>query len=334
MMAVPARAMRRLSESQIQCKPVVVMVGPTAVGKSRVAVEVAKAFETEVLTADSRQVYRGMDVGTDKPVPEERLSIPHRLIDLVNPDEPYNAGLYRRHALQEIERLYQDRRLPLVVGGTGLYVRTLLKGLCAAPQSDPTLRAALREEAKEQGHDRLYSRLVTIDPVAAARLHPRDESKVLRALEVYQLSGRTISEFQRDHQFADRPFSTLIIGLNRDRDELYRRIEERIDRQLSQGLIEETKQLLARGYSRDSAAMKGLGYRQVAEYLGGEYDAAEMIRRFKRDTRHFSKRQMTWFRKEPGIQWLTIQSSESARRTAELVIEQVDRFLAALGGEG
>ncbi len=334
MMAIPARAMHRLSETQVRLKPLVVLVGPTAVGKSRVAVEVAKAFETEVLTADSRQVYRGMDVGTDKPVPEERQGVPHRLIDLVNPDESFNTGLYRRQALDEIERLYRDLRLPLVVGGTGLYVRTLIKGLCDAPPADPIVRAALRQDAKDQGYDRLYARLVVIDPVAAARLHPRDESKVIRALEVYQLSGRRMSEFQQEHGFAERPFSVLIIGLNRDRSALYRRIEARIDWQLAHGLIEETKQLLVQGYQRDSAAMKGLGYRHVAEHLAGEYDAAEMVRRFKLDTRHFSKRQMTWFRKELGIQWLTIEESESAQHTAELVIRQVDRFLTTLGDQG
>ena len=329
-MAIPASATRRLSETQVLAKPVVVIVGPTAVGKSRIAVEVAKAFETEVLTADSRQVYRGMDVGTDKPASEERQAVPHRLIDLVDPDESFNAGLYRRQAIDEIERLYRDCRLPLVVGGTGLYVRTLLKGLCDAPQADPIVREALRQEAEDQGSDRLYARLVDVDPVIAARLHPRDESKVIRALEVYQLSGRRMSEFQQEHGFAERPFATLMIGLNRDRDMLYRRIEGRIDWQLAHGLIEETKRLLAQGYQRDSAAMKGLGYRQVAEHLAGEYDASEMVRRFKRDTRHFSKRQMTWFRKEPGIQWLMIEESESVPHTATRVIEQIDRFLNTL----
>lgn len=332
MMAVPAKAMRRLSEVQVRCRPVVVIVGPTAVGKSRVAVEVAKAFETEVLTADSRQVYRGMDIGTDKPVLEERQGIPHRLIDLVHPDEPFNTGLYRNQAVEEIDRLYRDSRLPLVVGGTGLYVRTLLNGLCAAPPADPTLREALRQEMQEQGHDALYAKLVAIDPVTAARLHPRDESKVIRALEVYQLSGRRMSEFQQEHGFAERPFSALVIGLNRDREVLYRRIEARIDWQLAHGLIEETAQLLAQGYQRDSAAMKGLGYRQVAEHLAGEYDRVEMVRRFKRDTRHFSKRQMTWFRKEPGIQWLTIEESDSVQHTAALAIGQVEQFLATFGG--
>ena len=330
MMAVPAKSMRRLSETQLTMKPVVVIVGPTAVGKSRVAVEVAKVFATEVLTADSRQVYRGMDVGTDKPPLEERQGIPHRLIDLIDPDELFNAGLYRRQAIDEIERLYRDHRLPLVVGGTGLYIRTLLRGLCDAPPADPVVRAALKREAEDQGHDRLYARLVDVDPVTASRLHPRDESKVIRALEVYQLSGRRMSEFQQEHGFSERPFSALTIGLNRERDVLYRRIEERIDWQLAHGLTEETKRLLDQGYQRESAAMKGLGYRQMAEYLAGEYDAAEMVRRFKRDTRRFSKRQMTWFRKEPGLQWLTIEESESVQRTVARVIEQVDRFLTTL----
>jgi tRNA dimethylallyltransferase len=333
MMAVPAGAMRQLSEAQVRRKPVVVIVGPTAVGKSRVAVEVARVFETEVLAADSRQVYRGMDVGTDKPDLEERQNIPHRLIDLVNPDESFNAGSYRRRAIDEIDRLHRENRLPLVVGGTGLYVRTLLMGLCDAPPADPIVRAALRLEAKDQGGDRLYARLVEVDPVTAARLHPRDESKVIRALEVYRLSGRRMSEFQQKHGFAERRFSALMIGLHRDRGALYRRIEERIDRQLAHGLIEETQRLLAQGCQRTSSAMKGLGYRHVVGYLSGEYDKAEMVRRFKRDTKHFCKRQLTWFRKESGIQWLTINEPESVQHTATRVIEQADRFLAGFGDE-
>lgn len=329
---VPVLTMRPLSETQIRLKPLVVIVGPTAVGKSRIAIEVAKRFETEILTADSRQVYRGMDVGTDKPPKETWQGIPHRLIDLVNPDEPYNAGLFRRHAVEAIEQLYHRRRLPLVVGGTGLYVRTLLQGLCEAPPADPTLRSQLRNEAQEQGHDRFYARLVAVDPATASKLHPRDTSKVIRALEVFQLSGRPMSEFQQQHGFAERPFSALVIGLNRDRNRLYRRIEERIDWQLANGLVQETQRLLDQGYRRDGAAMKGLGYRQVAAHLAGEYDRAEMVRRFKRDTRHFAKRQMTWFRREPGITWLMIEESESTGLTVDRVIHRIDRFLAMLDG--
>lgn len=323
--------MLSLSDQQVRLKPLVVIVGPTAVGKSQVAIELAKWCETEVLAADSRQVYRGMDVGTDKPPMAARQGIPHRLIDLVDPDEPFNTGLFRQHAATAMERLYQHRRLPLVVGGTGLYVRTLLQGLCDAPPADPIVRAQLCEEVRVQGHDQLFARLTAVDPVAAGKLHPRDTSKIIRALEVQQLSGMPMSEFQARHGFAERPFSSLAIGLNRDRDQLYRRIEERIDWQLANGLIEETKGLLARGYRRDSAAMKGLGYRQVAAYLAGECDWVEMVRLFKRDTRRFAKRQMTWFNREANVTWLMIEESEPLEQTMNRITPLIEQFLATLG---
>lgn len=323
--------MRRLSEAQVRLRPVVVIVGPTAVGKSRIALEIAKAFETDILTADSRQVYRGMDIGTDKPTADQLKEVTHRLIDLVEPDQPFNTGLYRRYAVQAIEDLYHGRRLPLVVGGTGLYIRTLLKGLCEAPPADPILRASLRRDAQKHGRDYLYAQLVACDPVTAARLHPRDQSKVLRALEVHRLSGRPMVEFQQKHGFTEGPFTSLVIGLNRGREALYRRIEQRIDWQFANGLVDETKRLLARGYSRDLSALKGLGYRHVSSYLVGEYDAEEMVARFKRDTRRFAKRQMTWFRKESGIHWMMIEESEPVALTTDRILQQIDAFLASLG---
>ncbi len=331
---VPGLTMYPLSEKLLRLKPLVVIVGPTAVGKSRIAIEVAKRFETEILTADSRQIYRGMDIGTDKPPITSRQGIPHRLIDLVPPDESFNAGLFRRHAVVAIERLYERGQLPLIVGGTGLYVRTLLQGLCEAPPGDPVVRAQLCKEAYEQGADRFYARLVALDPVTASKLHPRDTSKVIRALEVQHLSGRPMSEFQQRHGFAERPFSALLIGLNRERHALYRRIEERIDWQLANGLVEETRQLVEHGCPRDCAAMKGLGYRHVAAHLAGEYDWAEMVRQFKRDTRHFAKRQMTWFRKESAITWLMVSESESTSETVGRITDRIEQFLTALDGAG
>ncbi|WP_455387876.1 tRNA (adenosine(37)-N6)-dimethylallyltransferase MiaA [Petrachloros mirabilis] len=334
MTTVPGLTMYPLSEKLLRLKPLVVIVGPTAVGKSRIAIEVAKRFETEILTADSRQIYRGMDIGTDKPPITSRQGIPHRLIDLVPPDESFNAGLFRRHAVVAIERLYERGQLPLIVGGTGLYVRTLLQGLCEAPPGDPVVRAQLCKEAYEQGADRFYARLVALDPVTASKLHPRDTSKVIRALEVQHLSGRPMSEFQQRHGFAERPFSALLIGLNRERHALYRRIEERIDWQLANGLVEETRQLVEHGCPRDCAAMKGLGYRHVAAHLAGEYDWAEMVRQFKRDTRHFAKRQMTWFRKESAITWLMVSESESTSETVGRITDRIEQFLTALDGAG
>lgn len=325
-----ALSMPHLSAKQVGFKPVVVIVGPTAVGKSRVAVELAKRYQTEVLTADSRQVYRGMDIGTDKPTVEERQGVVHRLIDLVDPDQAFNAGFFRRHAAAAIEGLHTEGRLPLVVGGTGLYVRTLLKGICAAPPADPLVREQLRHEAQVLGPDRLYSQLVDIDPESAAKLHPQDISKIIRALEVHRLSGRPMSAFHEQHGFSERPYRALVVGLDRVREALYRRIEDRIDWQLAHGFVEETERLLAQGCSRDSGAMKGLGYRQVAAFLAGEYDRNEMVRRFKRDTRRFAKRQLTWFRSEPEIQWIRLAESQTVQDQAEQVANLIEGFLGSL----
>jgi tRNA dimethylallyltransferase len=312
-------------------RPLVVLLGPTAVGKSRIAMHVAKHLDTDVLAADSRQVYRGMDIGTDKPTAEERQEVPHRLIDVVDPNETFNAGWYRRGAMVEIERLYCAGRLPFVVGGTGLYIRTLVRGLCPAPQADPHVRADLKKLRDESGRDGLYAELMRVDPETAARLHPNDESKVMRAVEVYRLSGRPLSIVQAEHGFHEAPFSTLLIGLERTKETLYRRIEERIDWQLIHGMVEETRSLLSQGYGRELGSMKGLGYRQVGAYLANECDYAEMVRRFKRDTRRFAKRQMTWFRSEPGVEWLPVEENEPYERTAERVIARIEQFVSALG---
>jgi tRNA dimethylallyltransferase len=320
-----------LSETVCQRRPLVVLLGPTAVGKSRIAVQVAKHFSTDVLAADSRQVYRGMDIGTDKPSIEERQGVSHRLIDLADPDETFNAGRYRRAAIAEIERLHAARRLPFVVGGTGLYIRALVRGLCPAPEASPELREEFVLLGRKEGRERLHAELAAIDPALAARLHPRDEAKIVRALEVYRLSGRPMSVWQDHHGFHEAPFSTLLIGLEREREDLYRRIEARIDRQLTHGMVEETRALIDRGYGRHLGAMKALGYRHVAAYLSGDYDESDMVRLFKRDTRRFAKRQMTWFRKEPGIQWLSIAAAEPPDRTVRRVVSMIERFLDTLG---
>ncbi|QOJ36341.1 MAG: tRNA (adenosine(37)-N6)-dimethylallyltransferase MiaA [Nitrospira sp.] len=322
--------MVRLSPQALASRPLIVLVGPTAVGKSEIAVSLARALDTEVLTADSRQVYRSMDIATDKPLPRQQQGIPHRLIDLVNPDEPFNAGDYRRWALREIERLYRDGRIPLIVGGTGLYIRALVRGLCEAPPSDQAYRASLVLEAKTRGHRFLYDELMAVDPDLASRLHPHDEAKIVRALEVHHLSGRRLSEVQQGHQFSGEAFTTLMIGLIRDRALLYRRIDERVDTMFARGLVEETSRLLAKGYGRELGAMKGLGYRQVAGYLAGEYGREEAVRLLKRDTRHFAKRQMTWFRKEPGLRWWPLEPEEPVEAVAGRLLETIEAFLGEL----
>ncbi len=311
-------------------KPLVVVVGPTAVGKSEAAILLANALGTEVRTADSRQVYRGMDIGTDKPGPGERQGVPHRLLDLVEPDQPFNVGTYRRLALAEIERLHRTGQVPLVVGGTGLYVRALVRGLWAGPSADWNFRERLAAEARLRGADHLHQKLACVDPELAGRLHQHDQVKIIRALEVYHLLGCPLSDAHRRHGFAEAFCSPLLIGLNREREVLYRRIEARVETQLAKGLVRETRHLLEKGYGRHLGAMKGLGYRQMAGYLAGDYDYEEAVRRLKRDTRHFAKRQLTWFRKEPEITWLSIGEHETSEQVAARMMDCVTRFLSHL----
>ena len=308
-------------------KPVVAIVGPTAIGKSRIGIEIAKAFNTEILTADSCQVYREMDIGTDKPSVQERQGVPHQLIDLVDPDQSFNVGDFRRHGLQEISRLQNQGLLPLVVGGTGLYIRGLLRGLCPGPPANWPIRHALRQEAEERGPVFLHEQLQRVDPDLAQRLHPNDQPKVLRGLEVYQTLGIPLSKVQQQHQFQETPFPCLLIGLTMERQTLYRRIEARVEWEIEKGLVQETQQLMEQGYSRTLGSMKGLGYRQFSGYLAGEYSYDEAVRLLKRDTRHFAKRQLTWFRKEPGIHWITVKESDIPTQAAHQVVQKIEDFL-------
>ena len=322
--------MIHLSDHDLALRPLVALVGPTAVGKSEVGVILARALGTDLLTADSRQVYVGMDIATDKPTPEQREAVSHRLIDLVEPDQRFNAGMYRQAALQEIERLYGERKLPLVVGGSGLYIRALVKGLCAAPPGDPAVRAEFAEAARRHEKGYLHRELVKVDPASAEELHPNDEVKIIRALEVQHLSGRPLSDAHREHRAAAPTWSPLILGLTRDRESLYRRIDQRVDRLFTSGVVRETEGLLARGYGRELASMKGLGYRQVAGFLAGDYDYDEAVRRLKRDTRHFAKRQLTWFRQEPGIKWVRVEEMENPECVADRLLAHVETFLSQL----
>lgn len=307
-------------------QPLVVLVGPTGIGKSRIAIHLAKTFGTEILTADSTQVYKGMDIGTDTPSTTEQEGVPHRLINIVHPDESFSAGTYRRLALQDITRLHQGGLLPLVVGGTGLYVRVLVRGIWPSPSVDWALRRQLEQDCERCGIVALYQELQEVDPVSARVLHPHDRGKVLRALEIYRQLGVPLSEMHRRHQQTRQSFPVLLMGLRMDRDALYRRIEDRVEIELEKGLVEETRGLLEAGYSRELTSMKSLGYRQIAGYLQGEYSYEEAVRQLKRDTRHFAKRQMTWFRKEPHIEWIDIHDLESSSDIAQRIEGRIQAF--------
>ncbi|MDP2688853.1 MAG: tRNA (adenosine(37)-N6)-dimethylallyltransferase MiaA [Deltaproteobacteria bacterium] len=284
----------------------VVIAGPTASGKSSLAVELAALFNGEVVSADSMQVYRRMDIGTAKPTAKERRGIPHHMIDIVDPDEDFSAARFREMALDSVKEIHGRGRNVFIAGGTGLYIKALTRGIFKGPPADPGLRAELSREAETHGSERLYERLKAVDPAGASNIHPNNLVRVIRALEVYALSKRPISEFHGEHAFSEKggaAFETLKIGLAPDRTELYERIDGRVEMMMEDGLPEETKKLLQAGYSSSLKPMGGLGYKEMTGHIAGEYGLEEAVRLLKRNTRHYAKRQMTWFKKDPEIRW-------------------------------
>ncbi len=305
-------------------RKLIVILGPTGVGKSLAGVSVAEALDGEIISADSRQIYRGMDIATAKPGPEVLARVPHHLLDIVEPDEIFSAGRYREMARQVILRLYEKGKTPVVVGGTGLYIRALLYGLWQGPQARWDLRERLHEEERIFGPGHLHQRLVEMDPEAALRIHPRDLSKTIRALEVVLLTGIPLTQHHEEHRNQVRRVATghcVIIGLRRDREDLYQQINHRVDEMVDSGLVEEVERLLRRGYHEDLPSMRGLGYRQVVGYLKGKYSLQEAIALVKRDTRHYAKRQMTWFRKECHVRWVDLAPRDEAQKVAEKVLD-------------
>jgi tRNA dimethylallyltransferase len=302
----------------------IILIGPTGVGKTALALQMAQRWGGEIVSADSLQVYRGMDIGTAKPTPEERRRIPHHLLDVVAPDEPFDASRYCELARTAIAGLHAQQKSVFVVGGTGLYIRALLGGLIDGPPADETLRRALKEEMQRQGKPWLFEKLREKDPQAAAQIHPQDGIRIIRALEVLELTGRSIVEHQRAHRFRDEPYEVLKIGLALERTELLEAIDARTDRMIAAGFVEEVRQLLAMGYDRSLKPMQSLGYRHLAAHLAGEVGRQEAIGLIKRDTRRYAKRQQTWFAAERAVDWL------DARRTDEAAA-RIGRFLAMAG---
>jgi len=283
---------------------IVVIAGPTASGKSGLAVKLAHLLSGEIVNADSMQVYRGMDIGTAKPTLEERQGIPHHLLDVAYPDEPFNAAIYRRKALPVIRDVCSRGKACLVVGGTGLYIRALLGGLMKAPPSDPDLREKLREACETHGPAALHDRLKDLDPAAAAAIHPNDPIRIIRAIEIISLSNQRASDLMKAHRFQTPSVDALTICLDVDRDRLYHRINERGQRMADMGILEETRALLDQGYSPDLKPMKAIGYRHMLRCLRGETSFEEALDSLKRDTRRYAKRQLTWFRAESNVIWV------------------------------
>lgn len=282
----------------------VVLCGPTAAGKTDAALELARHYPLEVVSADSRQVYRLMDIGTAKPTRQERARVPHHLLDVVWPDESFDAGRFSELAAVAIDAIRGRDHLPVLVGGTGLYLRALSGGLVDLPSPDPALRERLQQEAAAVGGAALHQRLAAIDPDAARLLHGNDVVRIVRALEVFEQTGRPLSAWQHEHGFRAARYRLLKIGLAPARAELYRRIDTRAAAMFASGLIEETAALLAAGYAPQLKALQTIGYREAVRLLHGECTRQEALAEVQQATRRYAKRQLTWFRADPEIIWV------------------------------
>lgn len=281
---------------------IIAIVGPTGAGKTALSMALAGRLGAEIVNLDSRQVYRGLDIGSAKPSLPERAAVPHHLFDVVDPDEPFDCARYRELARRAIADIQGRGKGVLLVGGTGLYLKVLQHGLFDGPPREPTMRAELSAlEDAQPGV--LHAQLAAVDPVAAARLHPHDRRRLIRALEVYRLTGRPMSEWQREHGFRAAEYDIGIVALNLDRAKLYRRIGARCVAMIEAGLVEEVRGLWARGYGPELESMRSIGYREVGRFLRGECSIEQAVEDMAKETRHLAKRQITWFRAVPGARW-------------------------------
>jgi tRNA dimethylallyltransferase len=283
---------------------IIIVQGPTASGKSELAVRLAEQFSGEIVNADSMQVYRFMDIGTAKPSPDQLRRVPHHLLGIVNPDQTFSAADFCREAEKVILDITRRGKRVIVCGGTGLYIRALTKGLMDSPPVDNALRNELKVLAGREGSGELHRRLAEIDPPTAERIHPNDQFRIIRALEVFQLTGRPISELRGEHRFGTQRYDYYKIGLTMNRESLYRNIDNRVDMMIRQGFLEEVQALLAAGYPAGLKSMRSLGYRHLCNYLDGITTLDDALQLIKRDTRRYAKRQLTWFNQDQEINWI------------------------------
>ena len=300
---------------------VIIILGPTGVGKTGLSLILADKLKTEIISADSMLVYRHMDIGTAKPSTSELLSIKHHLINVLNPDEKFSAGLFKEKATGIIDKLHETGKVPIIAGGTGLYIRSITQGLFAGPDADESLREELKEEEEAHGKGYLYGKLMAVDPEAAGKIEPNNIRKIIRALEISIKSNMGISECQSASTIPS-PYAFIKVGLLRDRKELYRMIEDRVDVMMENGLLDETRQLLE--MNPNNTALQALGYKEMALHIHGEVDVQEAIRLTKKRTKMYAKRQFTWFKKEPDINWIDITGVMSNNDIYEKTINSVD----------
>ena len=286
-------------------KPLIILTGPTAVGKTALSVKLAKAINGSIISADSMQVYRGMDIGSAKVTKEEMGGIKHYLIDVLEPDEEFHVVRFQQMAKEAMAEIYQEGKIPILTGGTGFYIQSVLYDIdFTSQQEDTAYRERLEQLAKEQGNEVLHGMLQEVDPVSAEKIHANNVKRVIRALEFYEKTGTPISEHNEKEAAKESPYVFCYFVLNDDRQRLYERIELRIDQMLEQGLVDEVRKLKEKGYHKEMVSMQGLGYKEILAWLDGEISYEEAVYILKRDTRHFAKRQLTWFRREKDVIWV------------------------------
>jgi tRNA dimethylallyltransferase len=292
---------------QEKTNKLLIILGPTAVGKSKLAIELAQKLNGEIISADSMQVYFGMDIGTAKPSKEELEEVPHHLINIIPPDKNWSVSDFVSNAKDIIKDIVKRGKLPIVVGGTGLYLNALIEGYSfPVIEADKSIRERLEGEAKSFGSVHLYEKLKKADPDAASKIHFNDLKRIIRALEVFEITGKPMSQLA-SKDVENLPYETVIVGLDMERKKLYERIEERVDQMLKAGLIDEVKGLIGEGYDRKLTSMQAIGYKEVAEHLHGKYTNDELVNILKQNTRNFAKRQMTWFRRFKNVSWFDVE---------------------------
>lgn len=297
---------------------ILAIVGPTGSGKTPLAIILAERMRGEIISADSRQIYKHLDIGTAKPTVEELRRAPHHFINMVEPGEEYNAGMFGKDARKTICQILERKKLPLLVGGSGLYIKAVVDGLFEGPGKDHEIRTRLEERLKNKGAEVLFEALKKIDPVSAAKAPPSKPRRIIRALEVYEITGQPISQLHAE-QKNEPEFDTVQFALAWDRKELYARINRRVDAMLTMGLVDEVKGLKAKGYERKFNALNTVGYKEVFDYVDGVCDYEAMVRLIKQNTRRFAKRQLTWFRADKRIHWVSMSEERSLEEIAEKI---------------
>ena len=291
--------------NELNKRPMIVLTGPTAVGKTKLSISLAKACDGEIISADSMQVYRGMDIGSAKITAKEMQGVKHHLIDCLDPKDAFNVVVFQKMCLECLEDIYKRGKLPIVTGGTGFYIQALLNGISFDEnEEDHSYRESLEKLAEEKGADHLHEMLRTIDPESAEAIHANNIKRTIRALEYYHFTGQKISEHNETQRQKESAYRSCYFVLNDQRDLLYKRIDKRVDEMMADGLVEEVRKLKEDGLTRDYVSMQGLGYKEILAYLDGECTLEEAVYLIKRDTRHFAKRQITWFRREKDVIWV------------------------------